>query len=214
MLSLPSSDFAETRAGDPRNATVEWPPNLTELQFNHLIPTAAWWSEITCHWPTTLRSLIIRDCKSYEPLVVETMRPSLYPQITSVCVDAIYTMRETYWITMFPQLRFLSIPGLAMELAFLWLIKKGKGIPLLEQLELTQLGEETSNFSTTRLMTQMVLWLPNLWQIQLHESYEEFDDVWADCQDAETFLKGRVKKQNEAAGQIIHDVEEAGVSFF
>lgn len=214
MLSLPPSNFGETRAGDPRDATTEWPPHLTELQFNHVLPTTTWWSEIACHWPTTLHSLIIRDCKSYEPLVLETMRGTLYPQITSVHVDAVSTARDTSWITMFPQLRFVSIPGQAMERAFLWLTEKDKSIPQLEQLELTQYGEETSNFSTTRLMTQMVFWLPHLWQIQIHESFAEFDDVWADCQDAEILLKRRVKEQNEAAGQIIHDPDEAGVSFF
>jgi hypothetical protein len=214
MLSLPRSDFAETFTGDPRNVTVEWPPNLIELQFNHLLPPTAWWSEIACHWPPTLHSLIIRDCKSYEGLVLEAMRGVLYPQITSVRVDAIHTLRATTWIAMFPQLRFLSIPGPAMELAFLWLIENGTALPRLEQLELTQYGEETDNFSTSRLMSQIVYWLPSLWQIRLHESYAEFDDVWADCQDAEIALKGRVRQQNKAADQIIHDPDEARVSFF
>jgi hypothetical protein len=42
----------------------------------------------------------------------------------------------------------------------------------------------------------------------------EFDDVWADCQDADTLLKKRVIEQNNVAGQVIHDPKEAGVSFF
>jgi hypothetical protein len=115
---------------------------------------------------------------------------------------------------MFPELRFLSIPGQAMEMTFWWLIEKNKGIPQLERLELTQYGEETSNFSTTRLITQMVLWLPRLWQIQIHESYAEFDDIWADYQDATLLLKKRVKEHNQDAGQVTHDLDEAGVSFF
>jgi len=115
---------------------------------------------------------------------------------------------------MFPELRFLSIPGQAMEMTFWWLIEKKKGIPQLEQLELTQYGEETSNFSTSRLITQMVPWLPRLWQIQIHESYEEFDDIWADCQDATNLLKKRVKEHNQDAGQAIHDLDDVGVLFF
>ena len=214
MLSLPPSDFAETCSGDPRNGKVNWPPNLTELQINSFFPPAAWWSEIASHWPKTLHSLIIRDCRNYETLVQETVSSTLYPQITSLRVDAIHSCPETYWITMFPELRFLSIPGQAMEMTFWWLIEKKKGIPQLEQLELTQYGEETSNFSTSRLITQMVPWLPRLWQIQIHESYEEFDDIWADCQDATNLLKKRVKEHNQDAGQAIHDLDDVGVLFF
>jgi hypothetical protein len=214
VLSLPPSDFVETRLGDPRNNKVKWPPNLTELQFNYLLPTATWWCEIACHLPTMLHSLIIRDCKSYEPLVQEAMRGTLYPQITSLRVDAIHSFFETHWIAMFPQLRFLSIPGQAMELTYWWFIEEKIGITQLEQLELTRYDEETSNFSTTRLITQMVHWLPSLWQIRINESYAEFDDVWADCQDAAIFLKKRVKQHNQDAGQIVHDPDEAGASFY
>lgn len=142
------------------------------------------------------------------------MRRTLYPQITSLRVDAICSCPETYWIAMFPQLRFLSIPGQAMELTFWLFVGKAMGIPQLEQLELTQYGDETSNFSTTRLIPQMVFWLPSLWQIQIHESYAEFDDIWADCQDAAILLKKRVKEHNQNADQVVHDPDEAGVSFF
>ena len=215
MLSLPPSDFPETRPGDPRNANIDWPPNLTELQFNHLLPSKpAWWSEIACRWPTTLHSLVIRDCRSYKPLFFEEFLGASYPQITSVRVDTIYAIHVSSWILMFPRLRFLSVPGPAMELSTSWLSEQGRSFRLLEQLELTQYAEETKNFSTTRLISQIAFWLPSLSQIRLHESYAEFDDVWADCQDAEIVLKDRVKRQNEVSGQIIHDLDEAGVVFF
>ena len=84
-------------------------------------------------------------------------------------------------------------------------------IQQLEQLELTSDPRGTQNFSTGRLISRIVASFPNLWQIRLYEAYAEFDDVWADCQDAEIVLK---KRQNKVAGHVVHDPEEAGVSFF
>jgi hypothetical protein len=220
MLSLPPSDFDETRRGDPRNANLEWPPNLTELRFNHLfLRSEAWWSEVACHWPATLHHLVFRDCKYGRLMGLKGLSQATFSQITSLRVEVVDIGHGShigvdYWIEIFPQLRFLSIPGPAMEPPTLWHIGPEQSLSRLEQLELTQSGEETRNFTNSRLISQIAFWLPTLWQIRLHESYAEFDDVWADCQDAELVLKDRVRVQNQAAGQIIHDPEEAGVSFF
>ena len=220
-LSLPPSSFAETRLGDPRNANVEWPPNLAELQFNQTFPAnKAWWAEIACHWPSTLNSLIFRDCK-YAGLRSQTeLRYKTFPQITSLRVDAIEAGREMIigldmLVGGFPQLRFLSVPGNGMEFTVLPRLEpRGRLIPRIERLELTLDAGEVKNFSTYRTISRHATLLPSLWQIRVHELYLEFDDVWADCQDADTLLKNRVIEQNNVAGQVIHDPKEAGVSFF
>ena len=90
----------------------------------------------------------------------------------------------------------------------------GRFLQQIEQLELTSDSGEAQNFSTGRLISRIAASFPSLWQIRLHEAYAEYDDVWADCQDAEIVLATRIKEQNKAAGQIIHDPAEAGVSFF
>ena len=220
-LSLPPSNFAEARLGDPRNANVEWPPNLAELQFNQTFPTSkAWWAEIACHWPSTLNSLIFRDCKYTSLLSLTGLRYKTFPQITSLRVDAIEAGREMEigldsWVEAFPQLRFLSVPGKGMELTVLSHLEPGgRLIPRIEQLELTPDAGEVKNFSTYRTISRYATTFPSLWQIRVHELYLEFDDVWADCQDANTLLKNRVIEQNDIAGRVVHDPEEAGVSFF
>lgn len=220
-LSLPPSNFAETRLGDPRNANVEWPPNLAELQFNQTFPTSkAWWAEIACHWPSTLNSLIFRDCKYTGLLSLTELRYKAFPQITSLRVDAIEAGREMEigldsWVEAFPQLRFLSVPRKGMELTVLSHLEPGgRLIPQIEQLELTPDAGEVENFSTYRTISRYATTIPSLWQIRVHELYLEFDDIWADCQDANTLLKNRVIEQNNVAGRVVHDPEEAGVSFF
>lgn len=220
-LSLPPSNFLETRLGDPRNANVEWPPNLAELQFNQIFPmTKAWWAEIACHWPSTLNSLIFRDCQYTGFFTPAGLRHKAFPQITSLRVDAIDARREMEigldtWVEAFPQLRFLSIPGKGVEFTVLSSLEPGgRLIPRIEQLELTPDAGEVKNFYTYRTISRYATLFPSLWQIRVHELYLEFDDVWADCQDADTLLKNRVIEQNNAAGQVIHDPEEAGVSFF
>src|SRR2546423_2557576 len=118
------------------------------------------------------------------------------------------------WVKILPQPRFLSIPGQGMEYTVLLHLGPGENMPQiqqLEQLELTSDPRGTQNFSTGRLISRIVASFPNLWQIRLYEAYAEFDDVWADCQDAEIVLK---KRQNKVAGHVVHDPEEAGVSFF
>ena len=226
-LSLPPSNFAETRLGDPRNANVEWPPNLAELQFNQTFPASkAWWAEIACHWPSTLNSLIFRDCKYISLLSLPRryktlgLRYETFPQITSLRVDAIEAGCEMeisldLWVKAFPQLRFLSVPYLSLELTVLSDFEPGgRLIPRIEQLELTPDAGEVENFSTYRTISRYATTFPSLWQIRVHELYLEFDDVWADCQDANTLLKNRVIEQNNVAGRVVHDPEEAGVSFF
>jgi hypothetical protein len=220
-LSLPPSNFLETRLGDPRNANVEWPPDLAELQFNQIFPTnKAWWAEIACHWPSTLNSLIFRDCKYTGLHSLAGLCYKTFPQITSLRVDAIEAGREMKigldaWVEVFPQLRFLSVPGKGMEFTVLsYLEPGGRLIPRIERLELTPDAREVENFSTYRTISRYATLFPSLWQIRVHGLYLEFDDVWADCQDADALLKTRVIEQNNAAGQIIHDPEEAGVSFF
>ena len=89
-LSLPSFGYAETRLEDPRNTNVEWPPNLTELQFNYCFPTdEVWWSEIASRWPTTLNSLIFRDCTHIDSISRTGLRYKPFPQIGLLRVDAI-----------------------------------------------------------------------------------------------------------------------------
>jgi hypothetical protein len=220
-LSLPPSNFAETRLGDPRSANVEWPPNLAELQFNQTFPTnKAWWAEIACHWPSTLNSLIFRDCKCTDLLGQTGLRYKTFPQITSLRVDAIEAGREMEigldtWVEAFPQLRFLSVPGKGIGSTVLsYFEPRGHLIPQIEQLEVTPDAGEVKNFSTYRTISRHATLIPSLWQIRVHELYLEFDDVWADCQDADTLLKNRVIERNNTAGQVIHDPEGAGVSFF
>ena len=148
------------------------------------------------------------------------LRRKTFPQITSLRVDAIEAGREMIigletWVEAFPHLRFLSVPGNDMELTILpYLEPGGRLIPRIEQLELTPDAGEVKNFSTYRIISRHAILLPSLWQIRVHELYLEFDDVWADCQDVDTLLKNRVIEQNKAAGQVIHNPEEAGVSFF
>jgi hypothetical protein len=142
-----------------------------------------------------------------------------FPQITSLRVDAIEAGREMNigldtWVEAFPQLRFLSVPGKGMEFTVLSYHGPGRLIPRIEQLELTPDAGEVRNFSTYRTISRHATLFPSLWQIRVHELYLEFDDVWADCQDADTLLKNRVIEQNNAAGQVIHDPKEAGVLFF
>ena len=119
------------------------------------------------------------------------------------------------WFQPFPQLRFLSIPGQGLEYIDLEQLEVGgRQPPLIEQLELTRGAEEVTNFSIERLISRVTSSCPSLWQVRLHEAYAEFDDVWADCQDADVVLKSRATAQNKAAGHTVHDPEEAGVSFF
>jgi hypothetical protein len=219
-LSLPPN-FAATRPGDPRNANVEWPPNLAELQFTQNFPTSeAWWTEIACHWPSTLNSLIFRNCKYIGLLGLTGLRYKTFPQITSLRVDGIRAGHEMEigldsWVGAFPQLRFLSVPGKGMKFTVLSHLKpSGRLIPQIEQLELTQDAGEVENFSMYRTISRCAATFPSLWQIQVHQSYLEFDDVWADCRVTNTFLKNRAIEQNNVAGRVVHDPEEAGVSFF
>ena len=188
-----------------------------ELQFNNLIPdTVVFWQGVACLWPATLSSLVFRDCKH----LGHSFLYSVFPQITSLRVDARESgriMRVGFheWFQPFPQLRFLSIPAQALEYtALAQLDVGGRRPPLIEQLELTRGAQEVTNFSTGRLISRVTSSCPSLWQVRLDGAYAEFDDVWADCQDANIVLHNHATAQNKAAGHTIHDPEEVGASFF
>ena len=217
MLSLPplAASFGDVQ--DTRRAYINWPPNLSDLYFNGALPrSTSWWQEATSRWPVRLKSLSFHDCRDLTSIMYVGLQDISFPQIQSLRIkddtfNSFGVMYLPLWGKIFPNLRFLSMPAVAMESVD---EEEIPHLPSLEQLEVTSGMEDTVYFPNTRLMRQLARNMTGLWQMRLAKSLSILDDIGNNCQDIDDFLRKRAKERNEAAGQVVHDLDEAGVIFF
>lgn len=218
VLSFPPLRWLYLDSDNVRMAMVQWPRNLTHLRLSGTLPrTTGWWQEIASRWPETLTSLEFQDCGDSTPMMYWGVENIVFPRIDSLRISGDrlnphddHLMYAT--LRLFPYLRFLSLPALLIGKQSPWC--EGSRNMSLERLEITLSSSDDSvNFSTLPLLSDLASGMELLWQIRLHESYAE-DDIREDCQIVDTLLKKRAKERNEAAGHVICEPEDAGIILF
>jgi len=215
---------------DPDDVT--WPVGLKSLRLSGFVPySRARKGEEGPRWnlPAHLKELTIYQCSDFSILTSNSANGIQYPQVRSLSVHNLRSYHLRYcafticeWIKVFPNLDFLSLPATAID--GLSLVPTPT-TPVLDQarlecLEITSGSHESKNFQTQRLLGAWIWRLPSVWKLQLDESFTNFDDVLAECQDLDVVLKDRAKARNgDDHGGVtgrpatVIDLEEAGVTF-